>query len=151
MEKLHILIPTDFSAESRRSVVPACTLACGAGGRVTLLHVVPDLKAIPYGAPFAPPQSDPEVAVEMERARQALLDLCVELRDGLPDGVKIAQEVVSAGRVGHEICSWAESHAVDLIAMSSHGHGNLRRLLLGSVTQTVLSEASLPVIVYPKS
>lgn len=143
----HILIPTDFSDESRRVIAPASALAGGQGGRVTLLHVVPDLKAIPYGAALAPPQSDPELPEQVERARASL----AELRRDLPADLDVAVEAITAERIGHAIAGFARTHGADYVAIASHGYGNLRRLLMGSVTRSVLSEADVPVIVYPRS
>lgn len=146
MSGLHILVTTDFSEEATRALEPASRLARTQGGRLSLLHIVPDLKAIPYGAPLAPAISDPDLPVEVAKAKDAM----AALRQDLPDDQEIHLEVVVAERIGHAVCAYANENGVDYIAMSSHGYGNLRRLLVGSVTQSVLSEAEVPVIVYPK-
>ena len=52
-------------------------------------------------------------------------------------------------RVGNpavEIAEWADSHAVDLIVMGSHGHTALKGLVFGSVTQKVLAYSTVPVL-----
>lgn len=46
------------------------------------------------------------------------------------------------------IPAYARRHGVDLIGMSTHGHGGLRRLILGSVADKVLRGASTPVLLY---
>jgi nucleotide-binding universal stress UspA family protein len=46
------------------------------------------------------------------------------------------------------ILAYARRHDVDLIAMSTHGHGGLRRLVLGSVADKVLRGANVPILLY---
>ena len=58
-----------------------------------------------------------------------------------------AQRVIE-GHVVHEgILDAATSEAADLIIMGSHGRHGIEKLLLGSVTQRVLSHTTLPVLV----
>ena len=45
----------------------------------------------------------------------------------------------------HEIVKTARDRNVDLIVMSTHGHGAFYRFLLGSVTAKVLHESQCPV------
>jgi nucleotide-binding universal stress UspA family protein len=41
----------------------------------------------------------------------------------------------------------AKKHKADLIVMASHGRRGIKRLLLGSETQQVLTHANVPVLV----
>ncbi|GBD31051.1 hypothetical protein HRbin32_02168 [bacterium HR32] len=43
----------------------------------------------------------------------------------------------------------AERYRADLIVMGTHGRTGLPRVLLGSVAETVLRRASVPVLVVP--
>jgi len=45
------------------------------------------------------------------------------------------------------ICKYAENNKVDLIIMGSRGLGNVRRLLLGSVSNHVVQHAKCPVLI----
>jgi nucleotide-binding universal stress UspA family protein len=52
------------------------------------------------------------------------------------------------GHVVHEgIVDTAIAIAADLIVMGSHGRSGIEKLLLGSVTQRVLQDANMPVLV----
>ena len=52
------------------------------------------------------------------------------------------------GQVVHrEIIREAETSKADLIVIGSHGRTGLKRLFLGSVAQSVLGEAHIPVLV----
>ena len=47
------------------------------------------------------------------------------------------------------ITDYAETHAVDLIAVGTHGRGRVERALLGSVAERVMRTATVPVLVIP--
>jgi nucleotide-binding universal stress UspA family protein len=51
------------------------------------------------------------------------------------------------GTPAQEILKAADKQKVDMIVMGSHGHGAFGTLLLGSVTQKVLHNAKVPVLV----
>jgi nucleotide-binding universal stress UspA family protein len=45
------------------------------------------------------------------------------------------------------VISAAKKHKCDLIVMASHGRKGIKRILLGSETQHVLTHSKLPVLV----
>jgi nucleotide-binding universal stress UspA family protein len=53
------------------------------------------------------------------------------------------------GDIAHAISDYALEHGIDRIVVGSCGHGALAGALLGSVTQRVLREAHVPVLVVP--
>jgi nucleotide-binding universal stress UspA family protein len=61
----------------------------------------------------------------------------------------IAGEVyVDEGHIPGVICDFVKEKEIDLIAMSTHGMGGLRKWYLGSVTDKVIQGSSVPVLVY---
>jgi nucleotide-binding universal stress UspA family protein len=66
----------------------------------------------------------------------------------------LAARVTCATRVTHDnttyegIINAAKKHKCDLIFMASHGRSGLAKLIMGSVTQKVLAQVRLPVVVY---
>jgi nucleotide-binding universal stress UspA family protein len=46
------------------------------------------------------------------------------------------------------IIAAAKSRSADMILMASHGRSGIKAVLLGSVTQKVLTHSGLPVLVY---
>jgi nucleotide-binding universal stress UspA family protein len=63
------------------------------------------------------------------------------------EGLHSDQRVID-GHVVHEgIVDTAVALGVDLIVMGSHGRAGIEKLLLGSVTQRVLQDATMPVMV----
>lgn len=51
-----------------------------------------------------------------------------------------------ASNVGHALLTLAAARAHDLIVMGSFGHSRFREIVLGGVTETMLAEASVPVL-----
>jgi nucleotide-binding universal stress UspA family protein len=49
--------------------------------------------------------------------------------------------------VSDAIIAAAKKHKCDLIVMASHGRNGVKRLLLGSETQLVLTHSTVPVLV----
>jgi nucleotide-binding universal stress UspA family protein len=62
-------------------------------------------------------------------------------------GVSAKAVVVKSDIVSDALISAAKKHKADLIVMASHGRRGIKRLLLGSETQQVLTHANLPVLV----
>ncbi len=58
-----------------------------------------------------------------------------------------AVTLVEAGDPARRILDSIRSHAIDLIAMTTHGRSGLSRLVLGSVTERVLRSATVPLLV----
>ena len=146
MKPVRVLLTTDFSEESYRAFGPTADLARQLGGSITLLHVVPDLKTIPYGAMFAPPQSSPDLDEHIDRAKSEI----ARARERLPDDLDVQLEVVTDEYIERAVARFAEENDVDFIAIATHGRSNLRRLLMGSVAEAVLGESTVPVIVFPR-
>jgi len=141
----HILVTTDLSSDALRACAPVAELAQSMGARITLLHVVPDLLAMPHGAALASPMSMPSLEDDMEDARPIL----EEQRSVFGADVEVATEVISGSNTARSIAGYAEQNGVDLIALSTHGRTGFRHLALGSVAEAVLRHAPVPVLVFP--
>ena len=70
--------------------------------------------------------------------------MCAEAgkRDVKAKGVTVRSDLVSDA-----IIAAAKKHKVDLVVMASHGRKGIKRLLLGSETQQVLTHCGVPVLV----
>jgi len=58
-----------------------------------------------------------------------------------------AEARIERGDPGVVICDVAADGDFDLVVVGSHGHGVLKRLLIGSVSNHVLQHAPCPVLV----
>jgi nucleotide-binding universal stress UspA family protein len=142
----HILVASDLSPESLRPCKTVVDLAAQWGAKITLLHVVQDLRVAPHGAPLAPPLSSPDLEQELKHAKLALEDQ----RAAMDGDVAIEVEVIAAEKIPQAISHFAEEHGVDLIALSTHGRTGWRHLALGSVAEAVIRHSNLPVLTFPR-
>ena len=51
------------------------------------------------------------------------------------------------GHVGDQICTFAKENDVDMIVMGSHGRKGIKRALLGSVSYSVVNQATCAVTI----
>jgi nucleotide-binding universal stress UspA family protein len=141
-----ILVPTDGSTLSRKAVKTAVELAASVGAEVVALNVVPRYPTSYFEGGIS--VSDSEVArVEKQWAEQgqALAD---EVEKAAEKAGVIAKAVtVRSDLVAEAIMAAAKKNKCDLIVMASHGRRGIKRLLLGSETQHVLTHGTIPVLV----
>jgi nucleotide-binding universal stress UspA family protein len=137
-----ILIPLDGSQLAEKILPDVGELAKLHKAQVTLLTVGDSSTAMPVG--LATPSVIKEAALEQRKtAQQCLDDMSRSLGDS---GVKadwIYKEAVPA----REIVATADENAVDLIAMATHGRGDIA-WALGSVAERVVTHANRPVLLY---
>jgi nucleotide-binding universal stress UspA family protein len=63
-------------------------------------------------------------------------------------GITVDIRVLIDARPAHAIIDFASHHAIDLIAMTTHGRGALKRLVAGSVAESVLHAATAHMLLY---
>ncbi len=67
-------------------------------------------------------------------------------------GAKVeSQDAIKEGDAAQNIVGHVKDHHINLVVMSTHGHGGVRRLLMGSVTDRVIRSCEAPVLVVPCS
>ena len=141
-----ILVATDGSTLSRKAVESAIELAALNGAELVALTVVPRYPHSYFeGAAVFTADDVARIEKEWSEAAQATLDkVSAEAKTA---GVSIKTATVSSDLVAESIIGAAKKHNSDLIVMASHGRKGIKRLLLGSETQHVLTHSQLPVLV----
>jgi len=141
-----ILIATDGTALSRQAVDHALSLADLMGAEVVALTVVPRYPQTYFEGSVA--LADEEIKrVEKEWQAKALEVVQAVKAAGQQRQVKVKATTVKSDLIAEAIVSAAQKHKADLIVMASHGRKGLKRLLLGSETQHVLTHSKIPVLV----
>ena len=139
----NILVPVDGSETSYTAVAQAAELAKAFGGKITVVQV---LALDPYIA--AEYISANQTNDLIERARTSVLKTLEEAAAKFSDlGIPVEAKLLEGQVVHREIIREAETSKADLIVIGSHGRTGLKRLFLGSVAQSVLGEAHIPVLV----
>lgn len=139
----HILVPVDGSATAQLAVEKTLGLVKAFGSRVTAIFVIDPYPFTGVGTDFAYGQAEYLSAATAE-ANAAIQAAKVAFEAA---GVAVETSVVEAHATWRGIVQTAESVQADLIVMGSHGRTGLEKLVLGSVTQAVLSHTQLPVLV----
>ena len=134
-----IVVPIDFSGATRSLVAHAKHWAETFGATVSFLHVVGRQdSSTPTRDEPPPAQNDPQTTNARSR-----LAATVEATEG-PD-VNTDTRVLTGGDVASRIVQYAETQRARFLLMAAHGLSNLRRYLLGGVTDRVIRRAPCPV------
>ena len=172
-----ILVPTDFSAGSKKAWSLAQRVAATLGAELVLLHVLPAtpldtlereerraelhrLQAehqlgIPRAddeeetAPRWPVFEGPLTGEALERFSAAGREWAALLEQWASAGRAAGCKVRTMLRVGvpyREVVAAAKDERADLVLLATHGHGQIHRLLVGSVADRVIRMAPCPVL-----
>ena len=146
----HILIPTDGSELAEHAVTNGLSLAKSVGAKVTVIIVedpfdwlsVPETRASRRQALDAFARRNEQIkkyaASVLSRAANAAKQAGVPCDTMQVENARPYQAIIAA----------ASDKGCDLIAMTSHGRGGLSAVVLGSVTNKLLTHTKIPVLVY---
>lgn len=134
-----ILVPLDGSELAAKVLPFVLDLAKTHDSQVTLLYV--------YYAGVSETFPDwIEAALEKERTNcELFLAQAAEKLEA--QGLKGVKVECLEGSPAREIISYAEANSMDLIAMATHGRGEVA-WVLGSVAEKVVSHATVPVLLF---
>ncbi len=129
-----ILVALDGSADAESALMHAISLARDQHARITLLTVGPSVnRSAAVGT--APPPDLLDVHQEVLRESTALI----------PRDIGITTRL-ERGEAAATILRIAREEESDLIVMGSHGHSRIHRALLGSISEKVLAQSEIPVL-----
>jgi nucleotide-binding universal stress UspA family protein len=142
MEEIQrILVAVDFSEVSANAFRAAADLAGKLNAKLTVVHAVPmQAASLPMegGAVYI----EDLQAKQVEEARQKLDGF---VHQHAAAGATVEQSVRS-GDPTTEINRAAEESRADMIVVGTHGRSGISHLLMGSVAESVLREAAVPVL-----
>ena len=141
----HILLPTDGSELSERTIQKGIAMAKALGARVTGMTAT---------KPYDVVALDPMIVTDTKETYNAHADavaadrLSVIGKAAQSAGVPYAYVHRSGEHPYEEIIAAATQAGCDAIFMASHGRRGVSALVLGSETTKVLTHTKLPVVVY---
>jgi nucleotide-binding universal stress UspA family protein len=143
----HILIPTDGSETAQKAVRAGIALAAEIGAKVTACYAQEPVPTHIYGEGYV---ADKKLVAEFEKRAgeyaQKSVDAAIE--EAKIAGVPCTALITKSAVPYRGIVDAAEKKGCDAIFMASHGRRGLKKLLLGSVTQEVLTHSKVPVLVF---
>jgi len=143
-----MLVCLDGSKLAEQVIPYAAEQALRFGSRMVLAQVVTGTLAVPLTSGGAPAYTGKMVAeqlrLEANEAGRYLEEIARSLQE---KGLNVETAVLQRLPVGEAIVEYARQSEIDLIALSTHGHSGLGRLVFGSVADHVLRHSGLPVLV----
>lgn len=136
-----LLVPTDGSDSAEQAASRAFDLAAQCGMAVEVIAVADSSLATGVGY-------SGEAPTMRERLAAAASERTERLAERASDRGLAASTVVRTGIPAEEITTYATEAAVDAIAMGTAGRSGLARSVIGSVADTVLRTAPVPVVTY---
>ena len=138
----NILCPVDFSEFSLRALKYAASMARHFDARLFVQHTI-----------FTPPEAyladiDEVATRESLEAELRRVGFETGIEKG-PGGTGLPEIhlLVTGGRIVARILDNIEKNHIDLVVMGSHGRRGFSRVMLGSVTEQIVHQASCPVLV----
>jgi nucleotide-binding universal stress UspA family protein len=142
----HLLVPLDGSHFAEKALPAALELAEHFGSKVTVMRVVAPAKSMlalqrGYAAAFG--QLAELASLVRQEAEDYLRGVQQSLREqGYDAEVWMVEDV----HVASAILAAVEQLQADTIVISTHGREGVRSWMLGSITNRVLQNASVPVL-----
>jgi nucleotide-binding universal stress UspA family protein len=143
----HILIPTDGSEVAAKAINAGIALAKEMGAKVTGLYAEEPRPLHLHSGGYL---VEKDLLEEFDRRSREYAERCVgEIAAAAKAaGVPFEPLVTKSPRPYAAIIEAAHERSCDAIFMASHGHKGLAGLVLGSVTNQVLTHSSIPVLVF---
>ena len=136
-----ILVAVDQSDNAKKALKTAVWLAKSMNARLVAAHIVPQP---PIAENISPSALDKMQKAYMNAGSKILADLA--LMASTKYSFKI-DTLLEKGDAREGILAAAKKNKADLIVIGNRGMGKISRLLLGSVSQSVVQNAKIPVLV----
>ena len=137
MEIKKILVPVDFSENSKKILDSAGDIAEKFGAALSVVFVVQSFDD--YSGFFVPHMPVAKFEEEMVQGAEQKMD-------SFMGGYENVEAKVLIGDVGEEVVRYAEEIGIDMIIMGTHGYKGLEKVMFGSVAEKVVKTAPCPVL-----
>ena len=135
-EVKHILVPLDVSNKSRKLIDKAIQIAKQSDAKITGVNVV----VVKSTLASAVINYKKYLTKKAEEELDSIQKYCEK------QGVEFTYKILY-GSPGDKILEFAENNNTDLIVMDSHSRTGLRKIVLGSVANTIVQKSKVSVLV----
>jgi len=142
-----ILVPLDGSNMSEASLKIIEPMAFGLKAEIVLFQAVEPVRYIPGFETMVPNVVLPSDDEVKNTAARYLREIEKPLAQR---SIKTSSAVVAAAPAD-AIIDYADSGAIDMIAMTTHGYSGIKRWVFGSTTEKILQAANKPVLLIPNN
>ena len=137
MKAKKIIFPTDFSTGADAALETAVSLARDTGATLIVVHVEEPPTHYGHGYCYYGPL-DPSALQIRDMLEEVVLKVT---------SVACERRLIT-GKPAESIVKLAEDEEADMIVMGTHGRTGFARILMGSVTETVVRQAPCPVLTF---
>lgn len=143
----NILVPTDGSLQSQKAAGQAIALAKSLGAKVTGFFAAPPATPVVYDdylpVGFAQPLEHAKMIKAAAAKHLGFIENAAKKARVSFEGVHVTSDFPA-----DDILKIAGKKKCDLIVMATHSKGGLRGMFVGSITQKVLNQSKIPVMVF---
>ena len=141
-----ILVPVDFSPNSKKAFRFAVDMASNSGGSIFLYHLFRPLKASEAGVPFDTREHNLELkAINLKRLQRLKKKVLADSNKNVP-----VSEIIGRIPVVKNILQFARQNQIELIVMGTKGATGLRKITIGSNASKVMERSATPVLLIPE-
>ena len=139
----NILVPVDGSETSLSVVKHAADIAKAFNSKITVVQV---MTLDHYIA--AEYLSNGQTNQLIERAREFIqVNINAAKEQFVAEGLQVETRLLEGESITHTLAQAVNDLKIDLVVLSSHGRTGLKKLIMGSVAQGLLTELQIPVLV----
>ena len=148
-----VIIALDYDPTAQKVAEEGFSMAKAMNAKVILLHVITD--PVFYATSgFSPIMGfsgyvdvSPTILDSIDGLKDASLQYLDKIRQHLGD--KTIQTMVKEGDFADSILNTAKEMNTDVIVLGSHSRKWLENILVGSVTEKILSQTNIPLFIVP--
>jgi len=148
-----VLIALDYDPTAQKVAEAGFSLAKAMNAEVILLHVM--VEPVYYSTPeFSPIMQfsgfidmKKKISIGLEELKKTARDFLDKSKHHLGD--KTIKTLVEEGDIAETIIKTAKETHADIIVAGSHSRKWLENILMGSVTEKVLHQTSIPIFIVP--
>lgn len=141
---IRVLIPVDGSPSSQYSVEKAMSTGVLKDAEVHIMTVITKPQAMPTRNPYMAAEMVNDLAEANRKYAENVLE---ETKKTLSTLVEPKTAVVKEGNAAEEILAYADEIGSNLIVMGNRGLSTFSKVLLGSVSQKILTHSCCSVLI----